>query len=140
MSELLAMLVRHEGVRLFPYTDTVGKLTIGVGRNLTDKGITRDEAEYLLSNDVDEVRAALRREFYWYTLLTGPRQDALADMCFNLGLAGLRRFSDTLAAVEAGRYEVAAAHMLNSTWREQVGGRAEELAQIIRTGQYSVQV
>ena len=53
------LISKHEGLRLFPYADTVGKLTIGFGRNLTDIGISRDEADALLTNDLDRARTGI---------------------------------------------------------------------------------
>src|SRR5437879_3540139 len=118
MSELTQMITRHEGIRLLVYDDATdqpisqgslvhGHPTIGIGRALDVHGITPDEAEYLLSNDVDEVVASLRKEFYWYTLLNGPKQDALADMCFNLGLTHFKTFVKMIAALDAANYEEA---------------------------------
>jgi lysozyme len=149
MSELISMITRHEGVRLHVYDDATGENilpgslvkghpTVGCGRALDVHGISRDEADFLLQNDVDEVRAALRREFYWYNLLNGPRQDAVASLAFNVGVQGFKGFAQTIAAIEAARYDQAAQHMLDSTWRQQVGQRAEEVAAIIKSGSYQV--
>ena len=109
MSELTSMLARHEGIRLLVYDDATdqpitqgtlvhGHPTIGIGRALDVHGITPDEAEYLLSNDVDDVVASLRKEFYWYTLLNGPRQDAIADSAA-LARIGLPALADSLPSV-----------------------------------------
>jgi lysozyme len=62
------------------------------------------------------------------------RQNVLADMCFNLGIGGLLSFKNTLAMVEHGKYEEAAAAMLQSKWATQVGQRAIELSEMMRTG------
>ena len=56
MESMIGMLKRHEGLRLKPYQDTIGKLTIGYGRNLDDRGISKEEAEYLLRNDISRVK------------------------------------------------------------------------------------
>lgn len=136
MNELADMITRHEGVRLKPYRDTVGKLTIGVGRNLDDVGITGYEAAYLLENDIAKARSELRRAFHWFSNLTCQRQDALTDMCFNVGLPRLQGFKKMVAAMEKQDYETAAVEMLDSKWAEQVGARATELAEIIKSGQY----
>jgi lysozyme len=130
---LLQQLVRHEGLRLFPYTDSVGKLTIGVGRNLTDVGITRAEAFTLLEHDVVTAQADLET-FAWFVGLTPIRQRALIDMRFNLGPGGFRRFRALIAALTARDYARAAAAMLDSTWAGQVGGRASRLAGMMTTG------
>ena len=131
---LEAMLVRHEGVRLKPYRDTVGKLTIGVGRNLDDVGISRDEALVLLRNDVARAQAALDAALPWRAALDPVRGRVLVDMAFNLGVPGLLDFSGTLAAIGDGAYAQAADRMLASRWAAQVHDRAAELAQMMRTG------
>ena len=137
MSALLDMLMRHEGVRLKPYHDTVGKLTIGVGRNLDDVGISRDEAMYLLNNDVNRTVAGLRATYPWFAELSAPRQDAITDMTFNLGLHGFGQFHQTIAHLVAKRWSDAAKEMLDSHWAIQVGVRAQELATMIETGMYA---
>lgn len=131
---LVAQLVQHEGLRLKPYTDTVGKLTIGVGRNLSDRGITEAEAMAMLDADIDLSVRELTESFGWFAGLDPVRQRVLIDMHVNLGLWRLRRFSLMLAAVARGDYQTAAQEMLNSKWRQQVKGRAVRLAQMMRDG------
>src|SRR3990167_3936709 len=104
---LLGQLIVHEGLRLKPYMDTVGKITIGVGRNLSDNGISRGEAMTLLNNDVDEVIADLAT-FPWFLTLDPVRQRVVADLRFNLGPERFRGFKRTLRAFSAGDYQVAA--------------------------------
>jgi lysozyme len=130
----LGDLRRHEAMRLKPYRDTVGKLTIGVGRNLDDNGIRAIEADFMLRNDVDEVMHALYRRLPWISSLTQDRQAVLINMSFNLGLDGLLQFKNTLAAIEQGNYDNAAQRMLQSKWATQVKGRATELADRMRKG------
>lgn len=131
---------RDEGVRLKPYTDTVGKLTIGVGRNLTDKGISEKEADAMLTADVMEVREGLSKNGYQYYLGDSDddpavvRYDVLVNMAFNMGIGGLLAFKKMLAAYKAGDWETAATEMLDSKWAEQVGPRAERLAKQMREG------
>lgn len=131
---LVADLERDEGVRPFPYVDTVGKLTIGVGRNLTDRGLSPDEIRYLLQNDIDAAIDDLNRGAPWWTGLDAARQGVLLNMCFNLGWPKLRGFVRTLVAMRRGDYAAAAAGMRNSLWARQVGARAERLAQMMETG------
>jgi len=138
MTRLQEMLIRHEGIRLKPYRDTVGKLTVGVGRNLDDVGITREEALMLLNNDIDKVRREVRRTFPWFASLNRVRQNVVLNMVFNLGLPRFRRFTKTIAAVKAKHWEEAARQMLDSRWAEQVGRRARELAEMIKTGRYDL--
>jgi lysozyme len=134
MPTLVAELKRDEGVRLKPYTDTVGKLTIGVGRNLTDVGITDDECTTLLQNDIDKTVLALDRTLPWWRNLNPVRQRVLVNMAFNMGMVGLLTFKNTLSAMQNGSYAAAAAGMLASKWATQVGARAERLADMMRTG------
>lgn len=135
LDKMLDELVQDEAVRLRPYRDTVGKLTIGIGRNLDDKGITAEEARYLALNDVAEVLEALRRRLPWFGALDEVRQRVLVNMGFNLGVEGLLGFRNTLAHVEAGRFAEAADNMLLSKWATQVGIRARRLATMMRTGE-----
>jgi lysozyme len=124
----------HEGERLKPYRCTAGKLTIGVGRNLEDRGITVEESAYLLANDIAREERALLRELPWVSGLDEVRQRVLLDMAFNLGIQGLLKFRLTLAAIQAGQYERAASMMLDSLWAKQVGQRAERLSRMMATG------
>ncbi len=132
--KLIRLLITHEGLRLKPYRDTRGKLTIGVGRNLDDVGITEEEALYLLKNDIKRVLDFLKERLPYWNGLTETRKMALVDMCFNLGPGGFLSFKRMLAALERGDYEQAAREMLDSRWARQVGRRAEELAEMMRDG------
>ena len=122
--------------RLQPYRDTVGKLTIGYGRNLDDCGITQRDAEQMLREDVEDARTALLTALPWFRRLDPVRRAVLVDMAFNLGPAGLLKFGRTLSAVEQGDYETAAVEMLDSKWAGQVGQRATRLAEMMRTGEW----
>jgi lysozyme len=131
--KLVAQLVKHEGFSNKPYTDTVGKITIGVGRNLSDKGISDAEAQMLLTNDIDECIDDLAT-FAWLKHLNPVRQRVLLDMRFNLGPNRLREFKRTLALIEAGEFTKAAEAMLASKWATQVGRRATTLSRMMATG------
>ncbi len=134
MTTLQALLIRHEGLRLKPYTCTAGKTTIGVGRNLDDNGITEAEAMAMLDRDIAVTTATLRDEFPWFADLDRTRKDAVISLGFNLGMPRLKGFKKFLAAMEAKDYEMAATEALDSKWATQVGKRAIELAGMIRTG------
>lgn len=123
---------RDEGVRLFPYVDSVGKTTIGVGRNLTDVGIREDESEFLLQNDITRVIAQLDLNIPWWRALGDVRQRVLVNMAFNLGVHSLLGFHKMLDAAQHGQYAEAADEMLNSQWAKQVGDRAKRLAAMMR--------
>lgn len=124
-----------EGRRLKPYVDTAGKLTIGVGRNLTDVGISDAEADMLLDHDLPAAEAALLRAFPIVATLNGPRQIVLVSMAFNLGLPRLSQFTQMWAAIQAGNFAEAAIQMLDSTWADQVGARARRLAETMHAGE-----
>ena len=135
VEKLAADLMRDEGLRLKPYRDTVGKLTIGVGRNLDDVGITEAEALVLLQNDAQRARRDCRQAFDpWWDNMTERRKRALANMCFNLGLPRLMGFQKMLACLAAGDYDKAADEALDSQWATQVGDRAQRIATAFREG------
>lgn len=127
-------LERDEGIRLKPYQDTVGKWTIGIGRNLSDVGISTEEAHHLLANDIDHVCNDLDKRFPWWRDLSETRQRVLANMCFNMGIFSLAEFRHTLTAIQTGDFKAAAAGMLASRWAIQVGPRANRLAQMMEEG------
>ena len=135
-AKLAEQLKKHEGLRLKPYTDTVGKLTLGIGRNLEDKGITEQEALFMLNNDVDYFYGQLNKKLTWFKSLDDARQNVLVNMAFNLGVSGLLSFKNSLSLIKAGHYTAAASAMLDSKWAKQVGYRAKELAEQMRTGEY----
>lgn len=125
---------RDEGERLKPYQCTAGKTTIGVGRNLDDRGITKAESDYLLENDIAVVEQDLDKALPWWRTLTDARQRVLANMCFNLGIARLLGFKNTIEFIRTGKYDQAADGMMNSLWAKQVGARATRLAEMMRKG------
>ena len=139
MSNLIEILKRHEGVETHAYTDSVGKITIGVGRNIDPSGgigLSTGEINHLLSNDISRVEKELYNTFDWFDSLDDVRGDALVNICFNLGLPRLMKFKKALAAMEDGDYNLAAIEWLDSVWAEQVGQRAIELSLMIETGEY----
>lgn len=131
---LRSQLERHEGLRLKPYRDTVGKLTIGYGRNLDDIGISRDEADFMIDNDISQVERHLLTVDE-YSALDAVRQAVLANMCFNVGFRGLIGFRRMWTALARHDYDAAAGEMLDSKWAGQVGSRAVELSEIMRSGE-----
>lgn len=131
---LRSQLERHEGLRLKPYQDTVGKLTIGYGRNLEDVGISRDEADFMLDNDIDQVERQLKTVDE-YRDLDPVRQTVIANMVYNLGFAGLMGFKNMWAAIGRRDWNSASEEMMQSKWARQVGVRAVELSEIMRTGE-----
>jgi lysozyme len=132
LDALKSDLVRDEGQRLLPYTDTAGKLTIGIGHNLTDRGISQSVCDAIFAEDIAVVIADLDRELPWWTRLDEPRQRVLANMAFNLGIAKLLLFRHTLDAMARGDYGAAADGMAASLWASQVGPRAQRLIAVMR--------
>ena len=133
--KLIDLIIYHEGLELKPYRCTAGHLTIGIGRNLDDRGITEDEARFLCQNDVDIVEQELARKFPFIVGLDDVRIRVLLDMAFNLGVHRLSAFSNMWAALEEGDYKQAAVEMLDSRWARQVGRRATNLSQMMETGE-----
>lgn len=129
-------LIDHEGLELKPYHCTADKLTIGVGRNIQDRGITEDEARYLLKNDIKIVEDELLTRQPVVAGLDSVRQRVLVDMGFNLGLPILMKFQNMWAAIEDEDYHEAARQMMDSRWASQVGQRAERLAQAMSSGEW----
>jgi lysozyme len=131
-------LKKHEGLRLKPYTDTAGKITIGIGRNLSDNGITLEEAELFLQRDACDAVLSARLIFGdRFDQLSDPRKVVISDMIFNLGVTRFQQFTKLIRAVSVGDYPTAANEMLGSLWAKQVGERAKELASMMRTGEWS---
>ncbi|MBE0370295.1 glycoside hydrolase family protein [Pseudoalteromonas sp. MMG013] len=131
---LKAQLICHEGLVCKPYKCTAGKLTIGVGRNLQERGITEQEAEYLLDNDITMVLGQVSKQLPVFNQLSEVRKLVLLNMAFNLGIQGLKRFKKMLAALCVEEFNLAAQEMLDSKWAEQVGYRAKELADMMAKG------
>ena len=136
--KLLEMLKRHEGVRSKVYLCSAGYETIGVGRNISANGLglSGDEVDYLLENDIVRVIKELSSEYPWFKDLDDVRKDAMIDISFNLGATRLRGFKRALAAMEVADYKMAAKEFLDSKWSRDVKGRATELCYMIEMGSY----
>lgn len=142
---LVTELIRDEGVRLNAYDDASrlpirpgsivrGHPTIGIGRALDVRGVTPDEAQYLLSNDIDAFTLGLQQRYPWFNNLDDTRQRVLVNMAFNMGLAGIAEFHDMLEYLADGRYGLAASAMETSLWYHEVGARAVRLVAMMRNG------
>jgi lysozyme len=131
---LFEQLKDFEGLELKPYRCTSDKLTIGLGRNLEDNGITEEEAYYLAENDIDSLMDELDRNIPWWTELNNPRKRALLNMAYNVGTPTLMKFQKTLSLLESGQYEEASKEVLNSRWARQVGRRADFISNVFLTG------
>jgi len=134
---LFAQLRLHEGVEHKPYKCTAGYLTIGVGRNIEERGLSDDEIDYILNNDVNIATDELVVTFDWYADLDPIRQRVVIDMVFNLGMPRFKQFKNMIAAIEAGDWMEASNQMMDSRWAQQVGLRASRLAEMMETGEDS---
>lgn len=156
-------LILHEGISLKPYKCSAGKWTIGVGRNLEDtglyefekmqilgtyeltrqevidilqvRGLTQEEALYMLDNDIRVIKAELEDGYRWFNFLNEVRQKVIIDMRFNLGSAGFAGFKNMIRQLELENYQRAAEEMKNSRWYLQVKTRADRLVKMMSTGQ-----
>ena len=128
-----AQLPQDEGRKAFPYNDTEGIPTIGIGRNLQN-GLSPDEINYLFANDLKKADASARGLYPDFDALSDNRRAVLVNMAFNLGSPRLAGFVKMRAAVLAGDFDRAADEMLSSRWATQVGQRAQRLAKMMREG------
>ena len=135
MSRLRDSLLRYEGIRLKPYRCTQGRLTIGIGRNLDDVGISSEEAHLMLDNDIKRVKADADRELIWFDALDEVRQYVVLLMLFQLGPTTFRKFRRFIRAMDRQDYEIAAKEMLASDWAKQTPARAQELAMLMLRGE-----
>lgn len=147
MNVILArrLLELHEGRRLRPYDDRTGErvdvlpsggqLTIGVGRNLSARGITGPEADLLFHHDLDTHARDLLTAWPWMASLDTVRLLVLVDMAFNLGVVRLKAFAPTIDTIHRGAYATAAQRMVKTKWAHQVGRRAIRLAEMMRSGE-----
>lgn len=136
---LITQLRHEEGVSRYAYQDHLGFWTIGVGRLVDSRkggGLSDDEVDYLLRNDVARFTQEVLAALPWVAQLSEPRQAVIIGMAFQMGTAGLLGFSTTLDRVKNGQYANAAAQMLASKWARQTPARAERLAKQMETGQW----
>jgi lysozyme len=128
------VLIEEEGMEFKPYRCPSGKLTIGVGRNLDDVGISEPEALFLLETDIKRCAMEAEKNLPWFPLLTPTRQIVILSMIFNLGLRNFLEFEKMIKAVSEQNYALAAKEMLASRWAQQVGNRAKDLAVLMKIG------
>jgi lysozyme len=129
-----AQLRQDEGLRLKPYRDTVGKLSIGIGRNLDDVGLSLEEVDFLLENDITTAERVARTLFSTFDKLSDNRKAVLINLAFNLGQTRLAQFKKFRKAMQEEHFDLAAVEMLNSLWASQVGARATRLAKLMEHG------
>lgn len=135
LTRLRNTLIRHEGLKLLPYKCTAGKLTLGVGRNIEDRGISKETAMQMLDEDIEICLNELMERLDYFENLPTEVQETLVNLCFNMGISRLMKFQLMLGAIQAGQYELAAKELLDSRYARQVGKRSEELADTLRQQQ-----
>lgn len=137
-----ALIYDHESVRVYPYDDLTGKppacvrgkLTIGVGRNLTDVGLRPSEIRLMLDNDMQEAEAHLNTLYPWWRKMDMVRQAALWDLMFNLGPTRLSKFTTSLPLLSQANYRDAAHALRRTLWYRQVGRRGVRITEMVETG------
>lgn len=152
--ELIAQLKRHEGLRLFVYCCTAGRRTIGYGHNLDANPLSAEErkvtgyrdgvisaagADWLLQRDVERTERALIERLPWVANLDPVRRDALVNMAFQMGVAGLCGWKTTLNLLRSGQWGMAAERMAATLWARQTPARAKEIIAQMKTGNYQPQ-
>ena len=136
---IIEQLKRDEGCKLHAYHDHLGFLTIGVGRMIDLRkggGISQEEAECLLRNDVERRQRELSIMLPWADELDDARRGVLLNMAFQLGTGGLSKFKKTLELIRSGKYAAASQEMLDSTWAQQTPARAQRLSKQMATGSW----
>lgn len=136
IKDIKSLLELHEGRKSKPYVDTVGKVSIGIGHNLTDLGLTDAQIDAIFEHDLIDAIKTCNRLFPHFNSMDKVRRMVLLDMAFNLGFGKLSGFINTIGYINSGDYIRASQNMLASKWAKQVGQRAERLARMMRTGEY----
>jgi len=157
VSHFLDKLIEHEGMVLTVYQDTLGIDTIGIGRNLKDRGISPEElaymdipnmaivytegiseadARYLAMNDIKIVENELSQVHKCVENLDAVRQLILMDMAFNMGVPRLCKFKKMWNAIHEGNFDAASLEMMDSRWARQVGSRARKLSDAMKSGEF----
>lgn len=144
--QLIQSIKEHEGLRLKVYECPAGKQTIGFGRNLEDRGITKKEAEYLLMNDLLDIKLELEDNIPFFDSLDEVRRNVLIEMAYNMGVPNLLKFKNMLRALKEERFLSASQEMLDSKWHRNFKKiapyalesqlRSSKLALIMKKGEY----
>lgn len=134
-SRLFQQIKKHEGFSSTVYKCSADKLTIGYGRNIEDRGITKAEAEYLLANDI-EIATEEAEQFFDMCKLNEARKSVIINMLFNLGMSRFATFKKFISAINEGQFTRAAHEMVQSRWYRQVGRRGADLVEQMLTGEF----
>lgn len=131
--KLKSLLIKHEGDRDYPYYDSFGNISIGIGRNLSGIGVREDEKELMFKNDSDFLYDYLTKTYKWFPELDENRKLAIIDMAF-MGIKHFASFKRMIAALEIHDYKIAACEILDSNYAKQCVSRANDIANIIISG------
>jgi len=135
-AKLKRSVVNHEGRKKFPYPDTLGNITLGIGYNLTARGITDEWIDKQYDEDAEYFYNQLSQNL-WFQKLNQDRQIILVDMCF-MGVKKFMTFKKMIQALKMNDFDRAADEMLDSVWALQVKDRAIILSNAMREGVYYV--
>ncbi|POU03613.1 lysozyme [Escherichia sp. ESNIH1] len=150
MSQAVPILFFEEGFKEKPYIDTEGYPTVAGGIKIGPKGaalknytftVPRAVGEVWTQVFVDNVTRDCRSNPSIYAAMqkcNPARQDILISMAYQMGVAGLAGFKNTLALIAAGKFTEAANGMLSSKWARQTPNRAHRHAEVMRTGTYDI--
>ena len=134
LERLKKQLVTDEGLKLKPYRCTADKLTIGVGRNIEEVGISEEEAMFLLDSDIENVTNQCSYSFDWFDDLNDVRKEAIVNLVFNMGLSKFKQFKKTISFIESSDFERAGTELLDSNYARQVGKRSSREATMLADG------
>lgn len=138
-SNLEERIIAHEGNSRYAYVDTLGNITVGIGRCLSEKsgrGLTADEIKFLFKNDIDLSREGLCK-LDWFNNLDVARQGVMIELAFNIGIAGVLKFTNMIESIKKKDFLGASKHLLDSRWKTQVGqGRSNDMSYRLRNGAY----
>lgn len=158
MTDIFNLFEVEEGFREKPYYCSEGYPTVGFGIKIGPKGaplaqytftVPRTAAEVWLRCYLDEMVEEINRFAAVATVLkalaargTGsmysdPRCAVLLSMCYQMGVAGVDQFRNTLQFMGQGDFTKAASNMLASKWAKQTPDRAQRHAKQMRTGQWA---
>ena len=146
IEKLIKSVMKSEGFSTTLYKCPADKWTIGFGRNVESNGIRKDEALYMLKNDLLDIKLNLEDKLEWFYKLDDVRQNVLIEMAYNMGVSGLLKFRNTLLLINIGDFEKASKEMLNSKWHRDFQKfapkfkvsqlRSSKLSEILRKGEY----
>lgn len=132
-------LEEDEGRKEVLYRDSLGYLTIGIGRLLDPrKGgkLRPKEVDFLFDNDFEEKLDQCQRRFPGFSKLNPARQAAVVNMCFQLGMDGVLAFKKMVQALQDEHWADARHHALDSLWAKQTPKRAQRVAYQLETGEW----